>query len=131
MDCLQKIFALQAEAFLKLHKHQDADEAILRGPSFDVDSCTKFLGPVGNANLLLIRAQVDLAAGRFVFRYQAFCKHYSTASSCSITDKTNMLNILVHIRITIKRLKSRNFESLLLQFQRTNLHILVHWLREC
>ncbi|KAA0044719.1 inactive TPR repeat-containing thioredoxin TTL3 [Cucumis melo var. makuwa] len=64
-DSAPQIFALQAEAFLKLHKHQDADEAILRGPSFDVDSCTKFLGPVGNANLLLIRAQVDLAAGRF------------------------------------------------------------------
>lgn len=64
-DSAPQIFALQAEAFLKLHKHQDADEAISRGPSFEVDACTKFLGPVGNANLLLIRAQVDLAAGRF------------------------------------------------------------------
>ncbi|XP_022929318.1 inactive TPR repeat-containing thioredoxin TTL3-like [Cucurbita moschata] len=64
-DSAPQIFALQAEAFLKLHKHQDADEAISRGPSFEVDACTKFLGPVGNANLLLIRAQVDLAAARF------------------------------------------------------------------
>ncbi|XP_022942063.1 inactive TPR repeat-containing thioredoxin TTL3-like [Cucurbita moschata] len=64
-DSAPQIFALQAEAFLKLHKHQDADEAISRGPSFEVDACTKFLGPAGNANLLLIRAQVDLVAGRF------------------------------------------------------------------
>ncbi|XP_038880783.1 inactive TPR repeat-containing thioredoxin TTL3 [Benincasa hispida] len=64
-DSAPQIYALQAEAFLKLHKHQDADEALSRGPSFEVDAYTKFLGPVGNANLLLIRAQVDLAAGRF------------------------------------------------------------------
>lgn len=64
-DSAPQIFALQAEAFLKLHKHQDADEAISRGPRFGVDACTKFLGPVGNANLLLIRAQVDLVTGRF------------------------------------------------------------------
>lgn len=86
LDCLQKIFALQAEAFLKLHKHQDADEAISRGPSFEVDACTKFLGPVGNANLLLIRAQVDLAAGRFVFN---FFRH-SSATSCSLTIRIKM-----------------------------------------
>lgn len=66
MDHLEKIFALQAEALLKLHKHQDADEAISRGPRFEVDACTKFLGPISNAHLLVIRAQVHLAAGRFV-----------------------------------------------------------------
>lgn len=45
-----KIYALQAEALLKLHKHQDADETLNDGPNFDVDDCTKFLGPIGNAN---------------------------------------------------------------------------------
>lgn len=62
--CFEKIFALQAEALLKLHKHQDADETMSKGPNFELDSCTKFLGPIGSANLLAIRAQVDLAAGR-------------------------------------------------------------------
>uniref|UniRef100_A0A7N0T750 Uncharacterized protein n=1 Tax=Kalanchoe fedtschenkoi TaxID=63787 RepID=A0A7N0T750_KALFE len=46
---------LQAEAHLKLRRHQDADEALARGPDLDVDACTKFLGPIGNANLLVIR----------------------------------------------------------------------------
>lgn len=62
--CFEKIFALQAEALLKLHKHQDADETMSKGPNFELDSCTRFLGPIGSANLLAIRAQVDLAAGR-------------------------------------------------------------------
>lgn len=64
--CLEigKIFALQAEALLKLRRPQDADEALKKGPNFDTDECTKFFGPIGSANLLLIRAQVDMAAGR-------------------------------------------------------------------
>ncbi|XP_061344106.1 inactive TPR repeat-containing thioredoxin TTL3-like [Gastrolobium bilobum] len=64
-DSAPQIFALQAEAFLKLRKHQDADEAMSKGPNFDVDECTKFFGPIGNANLLVTRAQVHLAAGRY------------------------------------------------------------------
>ncbi|CAM8902145.1 unnamed protein product [Rhodiola kirilowii] len=64
-DSAPMIYALQAEAFLKLRRHQDADETMAKGPKFDVDACTKFLGPLGNASLLMIRAQVDLAAGRF------------------------------------------------------------------
>lgn len=61
-----KIFALQAEALLKLRRPQDADEALKKGPNFDIDECTKFFGPIGSASLLVIRAQVDMAAGRFV-----------------------------------------------------------------
>ena len=59
-----KIFALQAEAYLKLHRPQDAVTTLTKGPNFDVAECTKFFGPVGNAMLLVIRAQVDIAAGR-------------------------------------------------------------------
>ncbi|KAK9272988.1 hypothetical protein L1049_003369 [Liquidambar formosana] len=63
-DSAPQMFALQAEAFLKLRRHQDADAALTKGPNFEVDACTKFFGPLGNANLLLVRAQVDMAAGR-------------------------------------------------------------------
>ncbi|KAA8546831.1 hypothetical protein F0562_003245 [Nyssa sinensis] len=63
-DSAPLIFALQAEALLKLHRHQEADEALTRGPNFDVDDCTKFFGPISNATLLVLRAQVDMAAGR-------------------------------------------------------------------
>ncbi|KAK9134295.1 hypothetical protein Syun_013625 [Stephania yunnanensis] len=65
-DSAPQIFALQAEALLKLHRHQEADAIMSNiGPNFSVEDCTKFFGPIGNANLLVIRAQVDLAAGRF------------------------------------------------------------------
>ncbi|XWS29513.1 hypothetical protein CRYUN_Cryun24cG0035500 [Craigia yunnanensis] len=64
-DSAPQIYALKAEALLKLHRHQEADEALLKGPNFNVDDCTKYFGPIGNANLLVVRAQVDMASGRF------------------------------------------------------------------
>ncbi|GFZ18607.1 tetratricopeptide repeat (TPR)-like superfamily protein [Actinidia rufa] len=63
-DSAPQIFALQAEALLKLHRLQDADQVLAKAPKFDADDCTKFLGPIGYASLLVIRAQVDMAAGR-------------------------------------------------------------------
>ncbi|KAK7306006.1 hypothetical protein VNO77_43920 [Canavalia gladiata] len=64
-DSAPQIYALQAEALLKLCRHQDADKIISKCPNFDVDECTKFFGPIYNANFLVTRAHVDLAAGRF------------------------------------------------------------------
>ncbi|CAK8567321.1 unnamed protein product [Lathyrus sativus] len=64
-DSAPQIFALQAEALIKLCRHHDADNVMSKSPNFDVDDCTKFFGPISNANLLVTRAQVDLAAGRF------------------------------------------------------------------
>ncbi|KAK6258891.1 Tetratricopeptide repeat 2 - like 1 [Theobroma cacao] len=64
-DSAPQIYALKTEALLKLHRHQEADEALSKGPSFNVDDCTKYFGPIGNASLLVVRAQVDMAAGRF------------------------------------------------------------------
>ncbi|GMH24208.1 hypothetical protein Nepgr_026051 [Nepenthes gracilis] len=64
-DSAPMMFALQAEALLKLHRHDDADMAWSNGPNFEVDQCTKFFGPAGNAVFLILRAQVDVAAGRF------------------------------------------------------------------
>lgn len=65
VDSAPHIFSLQVEALLKLRRHQDADNIMSKCPNFDVDECTKFFGPIGNANLLVIRARVDIAAGRF------------------------------------------------------------------
>ncbi|KAB2008622.1 hypothetical protein ES319_D10G111700v1 [Gossypium barbadense] len=64
-DSAPQIFALKAEALLKLHRHQDADKTLLGGPIFNFDDLNKYFGPIGNANLLVVRAQVDMAAGRF------------------------------------------------------------------
>ncbi|KAG9155470.1 hypothetical protein Leryth_009904 [Lithospermum erythrorhizon] len=64
-DSAPQIFALKAESLLRLNKHEDADVTMRHGPNFDVDDCTKYFGPIGNATLLVIRAQVNMVIGRF------------------------------------------------------------------
>ncbi|ESQ31358.1 hypothetical protein EUTSA_v10003869mg [Eutrema salsugineum] len=64
-DAAPQVYALQAEALLKTHKHQDADDALSRCPVFDVETSTRYYGPVGYAGFLVVRAQVHLASGRF------------------------------------------------------------------
>ncbi|KAB2628985.1 inactive TPR repeat-containing thioredoxin TTL3-like [Pyrus ussuriensis x Pyrus communis] len=60
-----QVFALQAEALLKLQRHQEAYATYQNRPSFGTDICTKFFGVANSAYLLMIGAQVYLAAGRF------------------------------------------------------------------
>ncbi|XP_028113431.1 TPR repeat-containing thioredoxin TTL4-like [Camellia sinensis] len=52
-DSAPQIFALQAEALLKLYRLQEADEALTKEPNFDIDDCTQFFGPIGHASLLV------------------------------------------------------------------------------
>lgn len=40
---------------------------MLKGLSFGDDELNKFLGPIGFANLLVTRAQVDMAVGRYYY----------------------------------------------------------------
>ncbi|XP_050378024.1 TPR repeat-containing thioredoxin TTL1 isoform X2 [Argentina anserina] len=60
-----QVFALQAEALLKLHRHEDAYSTYQNRPNFSIILCTKFFGMENSAYLLMINAQVYLAAGRF------------------------------------------------------------------
>lgn len=60
-----KIFALQAEALLKIRRHQDAEIVMSKGSNFGDDELSKYFGPLGFANLLVTRAQVHMAAGRY------------------------------------------------------------------
>lgn len=59
---------MKAEAYLKLHRYQDAEETMKSCPKFDDDECTKFFGPIFNAGILVIRAQIDQTAGRLVLQ---------------------------------------------------------------
>ena len=62
------MLALQAEALLRLQRHDEADAVLTGGgaPRFGVDESTKFFGTFGHAYVLIVRAQVDMAAGRSV-----------------------------------------------------------------
>ncbi|XP_022844222.1 inactive TPR repeat-containing thioredoxin TTL3-like [Olea europaea var. sylvestris] len=64
-DSAPLIFSLKAEALMKLHKLQEADETMAKGPNFDIDECIKFFGPIGSTSLLLVHAQVNMVVGRF------------------------------------------------------------------
>ncbi|KAJ1406836.1 Thioredoxin-like superfamily [Sesbania bispinosa] len=64
-DSAPQVYALQTEALLKLLRHQEAYATYEKMPKFDLDWCNKSFGVVRSAYLLMIRAQVYLAAGRF------------------------------------------------------------------
>ncbi|XP_057973790.1 inactive TPR repeat-containing thioredoxin TTL3-like [Malania oleifera] len=64
-DSSPLVFAMQAEALLKLHRHQEAYSAFPRGHDFDIDSCMQLFGLTATAYLLIIQAQVEMAIGRF------------------------------------------------------------------
>ncbi|EOA22005.1 hypothetical protein CARUB_v10002528mg [Capsella rubella] len=64
-DAAPQVYALQAEAFLKTYRHQEADNVLSRCPVFDVEMSTKYYGPIGYAGFLVVWAQVHMASGRF------------------------------------------------------------------
>ncbi|CAH8281784.1 unnamed protein product [Eruca vesicaria subsp. sativa] len=64
-DAAPQVYALQAEAFLKSYRHQEADDVLSRCPVFDVEMNTKYYGPIGYAGFLVVWAQVHMSSGRF------------------------------------------------------------------
>lgn len=64
-DSAPQIFAMRAEALMKLHRHEEAYTTIQKGPNFKTDHCTRLFGSAKTAYLLLIRAQVYTLVGRF------------------------------------------------------------------
>nr|VDC85777.1 unnamed protein product [Brassica oleracea] len=65
-DAAPHVYALQAEAFLKSLRHQEADDALSRCPVLDVEMSTKYYGPISSAGFLVVWAQVHMSSGRFV-----------------------------------------------------------------
>lgn len=57
---------MQAEALLKLHRHEEADATFTSGPNFDPEVLTKLFTTSTSAYYFLAAAQVDLSAGRLV-----------------------------------------------------------------
>ncbi|KAI3769318.1 hypothetical protein L6452_00419 [Arctium lappa] len=69
-DYCPQLFACKAEALLKLRQLDDADLILSNVPKFDKSSCpscsqSKFFGMLSEAYLLFVRAQIDMALGRF------------------------------------------------------------------
>ncbi|XP_031489727.1 inactive TPR repeat-containing thioredoxin TTL3-like [Nymphaea colorata] len=64
-DAAPYLFASEAEALMRLQRHEEADNVLSSGPQFEVEATTKLFGAASNAYFLLVRAQVDMASGRF------------------------------------------------------------------
>lgn len=70
-DANLQIIACKAEAFLKLHRLEDADSVLAELPKIEPFPVTcskvKFFGMYYEAYVLYIRAHVDMAFGRLAF----------------------------------------------------------------
>ncbi|KAM7514580.1 hypothetical protein LguiA_004163 [Lonicera macranthoides] len=87
-DSAPQVYALQSEALLNLHRHQEAYFTIQKGPNFDINYFTRLFGSVASSNLLTIRAQAYAAAGRF--------EEAVTAAHCAAKiDSSNEVNLVV------------------------------------
>ncbi|XVE95326.1 hypothetical protein REPUB_Repub02eG0087100 [Reevesia pubescens] len=64
VDSAPQIYALQTEALLKLHRHQEAYTAYGKGPNLAIESCINFFGLAVSAYILMIRALVFMVSGR-------------------------------------------------------------------
>ncbi|XP_071728729.1 uncharacterized protein [Rutidosis leptorrhynchoides] len=70
-DSALQIYTMKAEGLLKLNRHHEADQVLSSAPKFDVDDCIKFYGPITHAYMMVIRAHIDLAAGRIEDAFEA------------------------------------------------------------
>lgn len=64
-DSAPQIYAMQAEALVKLNRHDEAYVALQKQTDLDVEACNRLFGAVETANLLTIRSQVYMTVGRF------------------------------------------------------------------
>ncbi|XP_060198846.1 inactive TPR repeat-containing thioredoxin TTL3-like [Lycium barbarum] len=64
-DSAPQIFAMRAEALMKLYRHEEAYTTIQKGPNFKTELYTRLFGSTKTAYLIIIRAQVYALVGRF------------------------------------------------------------------
>ncbi|KAL3619711.1 hypothetical protein CASFOL_034623 [Castilleja foliolosa] len=64
-DSAPQIYAMKAEAMMKLHRHQEAYTVIQNMPHFDIELYAELLGSSATAVILQVRALVYTANGRF------------------------------------------------------------------
>ncbi|KAK6130714.1 hypothetical protein DH2020_035568 [Rehmannia glutinosa] len=64
-DAAPQVYAMKAEALMKLHRHQEAYTVLQNAPHFSTELYAEFLGSTATAGLLQVRALVYMANGRF------------------------------------------------------------------
>ncbi|PWA93012.1 Tetratricopeptide-like helical [Artemisia annua] len=64
-DSSPQVYAMQVEALLNLHRHEEAYTGFQNAPVIDVNISAKLFGTMVTTNFLTVQAQVYLASGRF------------------------------------------------------------------
>ncbi|KAK9088868.1 hypothetical protein Scep_027950 [Stephania cephalantha] len=107
-DASPQLFACRAEALLKLHQLEEADSALAKIPKFEPlpPSClqTKIFGMLSDAYPFFVRAQIEMALGRFENAVTA-------AEKAGLTDPRNVevATLLNCVRL-VKRARSHGNE---------------------
>ncbi|CAH1446210.1 unnamed protein product [Lactuca virosa] len=64
-DSALQVYAMQAEALLNLHRHEEAYSGFQNAPAIDINISTQLFGSKVTANFLAVQSQLHLASGRF------------------------------------------------------------------
>ncbi|KAF5766428.1 putative tetratricopeptide-like helical domain superfamily [Helianthus annuus] len=64
-DSSLEVYAMQTEALLNLHKHDEAYSCFQNAPVIDVNIAARLFGSTVTSYFLMVQAQVYLASGRF------------------------------------------------------------------
>lgn len=110
VDSSPQLVACKAEAHLKLHQNEDADSCLSNMPKFEhysPPSQVKFFGMVAEAYVQYIRAQVEMALGRFE-------NAVSSAEKAGLLDYSNVeiASVLTNVKMVVRaRTRGNNLFS--------------------
>ncbi|KAI9100324.1 hypothetical protein K1719_024542 [Acacia pycnantha] len=108
-DFSPQLVACKAEAYLKLHLLEDAESTLSNIPKLEGCSQTKFFAMIGEAYVPFVRAQVEMALGRFE-------NAVAEAEKASLIDYSNVevARVVNTVKI-VARARSRGNELLAME----------------
>ncbi|KAK4434192.1 TPR repeat-containing thioredoxin TTL1 [Sesamum alatum] len=118
-DSAPQIYAMNAEAFMKLHRHQEAYIVIQNAPHFNVEIYTELLGSSAAAGLLEVHALVYMANGRFEDAVAAVQHALRLDSSNSLNLTAETVKSVASARLNGNRLfKGSRFSEALVAYNK-------------
>ncbi|KAI3460022.1 hypothetical protein Pfo_016685 [Paulownia fortunei] len=118
-DSAPQIYAMKAEALMKLHRHQEAYTIIQNAPHFCIELYAGFLGSSATAGLLEGRALVYMANGRFEDAVSAIQQALQFDSSNSMNLTAERVRSVALARLNGNRLfKGSRFSEALIAYNK-------------
>ncbi|KAL0366412.1 UNVERIFIED_CONTAM: TPR repeat-containing thioredoxin TTL1 [Sesamum radiatum] len=118
-DAAPQIYAMKAEAWMKLHRHQEAYAAIQNAPLFNIELYAELLGSSATADLLEVHALVYMANGRFEDALAAVQHALRLDSSNSMNLTAEIVKSVASARLNGNRLfKGSRFSEALVAYNK-------------